>query len=231
MINFRKVEFEQVMPSLEKLWPGRKLAPHSSMLMRGGHDYKIRDLYKYRCWAAYNADNTKVVGVMMGHKSERQCYRTRGLWVDPAYRGKGIAQRLFGMAQLQAMNETCRWLWSYPRLSALGAYQKSGYIPYGDAGKGEYDDCVRAKKDLSIVTTTVWNLFENPCEDIKWLAHIDKVEKDGHLLGQNEEIRGNCIHITQHWINELWMQPEWAIGDRNPLQVIKGDLDNIIHVL
>lgn len=231
MIQYKKVEFEQVIPSLEKLWPGRKLAPHSSMLMRGGHDYKIRDLYKYRCWAAFEHNWTNVVGVMMGHKSERFCYRTRGLWVDPKHRGKRIAQRLFGMAQLQAHHEQCRWLWSYPRLSALPAYQRAGYIPYGDAGKGEYDDCVRAKKDLSIITTTVWNLFENPLEDEQWLEHINKCEKQKILIGQNEEVRGNYIHVTQHWINELCMQPELAIGEKNPLQLIKGDLKNVAHVL
>ena len=36
------------------------------------------------------------------------------------YRGKGIAQKLFELAETQAKNECCRWLWSYPRLSRIG---------------------------------------------------------------------------------------------------------------
>lgn len=224
-----RIDFPDILPYWAVLWPGQDHQQFSSMLMMGKHDHHIKDKFKWRGWAVKNGSRT--VGVNAGHKSAKGHYRTRGLWVAQDFRGKGIGQMLFNAAEEQAKNEHCRWLWSYPRLQALGAYQKAGFESYGPTNRGEWDDCVRAKKDLSIITTTVWSLFENPLEDQAWLEHIDMLDKDGILLGQNEEVRGNVIHITQHWLNDLVRQELVVPGNRNPLQVIKGDPSNNAHVL
>ena len=232
MIKYKRIEFIDIVPYWNKLWGDRIHTVYSSMLMRGNHDYHIKDTYKYRCWCAYDsARKDRIVGVMAGHKSEPLCYRTRGLWVDPDYRGQGIAQGLFALAELQAKNEHCRWLWSYPRLAALPAYMKSGYVAYGEPDLGEYDHCVRAKKDLSVLTTSVWNIDDSPIEDSMWLDQINIWEMQGSLLGQNEQVRGTFIHITQHWVNEMYMQPMGAIGARENVRIVVGDLDNADHVL
>lgn len=231
MIKYKRVEYPDILPYWEMLWPGRDHSVYSSMLMRGGIDHHIKDEYKHRCWIAFDDTNMRTAGVMAGHKSESLCYRTRGLWVNPAYRGQGVAQGLFALAELQAKNEHCRWLWSYPRLSALPAYMKSGYEPYGEPDLGEFDHCVRAKKDLSVVTTTVWNIDDAPIEDVLWLDQIDVWEMQGSLLGQNEEVRGTFIHITQHWVNEMYCQPMGAVGNRECIRLTQGDVDHPDHVL
>ena len=229
-ISYRQINYEEISPLWDILWPNQEHNPYSSMCMLGGTNVRIRDMYKWRAWGAFTQAN-QLIGCNAGHKSGSDEYRTRGLWVSERHRGMGIAQQLFARLELQAKNEQCRWLWSYPRLASLPAYQKAGYQTFGDTDRGEWDDCVRAKKDLSLVTTTVWNLFENPLEDELWLKEIDILDKQGILLGQNEEVRGNHVHITQLWCNDKWCQPHSAIGEKNPLKTISGDLSNSDHVL
>ena len=234
-MKYKKINYEDISPYWDILWPGQLHQPYSSMLMREqngfyGHDNRIQDKYKWRGWCVF--EDHRIQGVMAGHKSADKEYRTRGLWVGEKYRGQGIAQKLFELAEEQAKNECCRWLWSYPRLQALGAYQKAGYESYGPTDRGKWDDCVRAKKDLSIITTTVWNVTESPLENKKWLDEIDLMEDQGVLLGQNEEVRNNFVHITQHWVNDLYCKPLVAVGDKvQPVKEIKGDLKDPLHVL
>lgn len=230
-LDIKQIDYDTIYPVWNILWPGQDHRSHSAMVMKGGHDSEIHEKYKWRGWAVY--DGYGIVGVMAGHKSGPREYRTRGLWVKETHRGQGIANMLFAMAEKQAKNECCRWLWSYPRLQALGAYQKAGYESFGKPDRGEWDDCVRAKKDLSLITTTVWNIEQNPLEDPKWLQNIDLWDEQGILLGQNEEIRNDrYIHITQHWVNELYSYPLAALGtDISPVLEKIGDPSDPLHVL
>jgi len=229
----KQITYDEILPYWDILWRDReRMIQYSAMRMMGGYDSDIKNTYKWRAFAVCDDKRGgKIVGVNAGHKSGAREYRTRGLWVSSEYRGRGIAQQLFKQLEDQAKHEMCRWLWSYPRLAALPAYCKAGYEPFGEADLGEFDHCIRAKKDLSVLTTTVWNIFENPLEDLQWLDQVDLLDKQGILLGQNEEVRGNFVHITQHWINDLWMQPESGVGEHYPLHIHKGNPDNPIHVL
>jgi len=227
-LTVTSIDYMEISQSWNQLW-AEGHEPYSSMLMNSGFDHHIKDQYKWRGFAVKHRG--LIVGVNAGHKSSPRDYRTRGLWVDPDYRGQGIAQLLFEKLENQAQHECCRWLWSYPRLSALGSYIKAGYEPYGTPEMGDWDHCTRARKDLSIITTTVWNIFDNPTQDQQWVEEMDNFDKKGFLLGQNEEVRGNNIHITQHWVNSLYSHPHWAVAEKNPLQTVVGDIDNPVHVL
>lgn len=232
-IYCKQIDYEDILAYWGILWRDReRMIQYSAMCMQGGYDSDIKNTYKWRGFAACSDTlNGKIVGVNAGHKTSARDYRTRGLWVSADHRGKGIAQMLFAQLENQAKNEMCRWLWSYPRLAALPAYQKAGYEPYGEPDMGEFDHCIRAKKDLSVLTTSVWSLNDNPLENPTWLDQIDLLDKQGILLGQNEQVRGNFVHVTQHWINDLWMQPESAVGNSYPLHVHRGNPENPIHVL
>jgi len=233
MIYTKQISYEEILPYWNVLWKDReRMIQYSAMKMQSGYDPEIKNNYKWRGYSAISeSHNNKIIGVNAGHKTGPREYRTRGLWVSQDFRGQGVAQLLFEQLEKQAKNEMCRWLWSYPRLAALPAYQHAGYEPYGEPDLGEFDHCIRAKKDLSVLTTSIWNLFENPIEDPLWLEQVDLLDKQGILLGQNEEVRGNFVHITQHWINDLWMQPESGVGEHYPLHIHKGNPDNPIHVL
>ena len=118
------------------LWPNRSSAieTHSAMTwpFEGKPDQYDMKVFEYPAtfWGAY-LDN-KLVGVNSGHKTTDEQYRSRGIWVDPEYRKRGVAQMLFLMTAHQAKVEGCEMLWSIPRKIALPAYTKFGFETVGD---------------------------------------------------------------------------------------------------
>lgn len=118
------------------LWPDRSSAieTHSAMTwpFQGNpeqYDMKVFD-YPATFWGTYI--DSKLVGVNSGHKTTNLQYRSRGIWVDPEYRKRGVAQILFIMTAHQAKVEGCEMLWSIPRKTALPAYTKFGFETVGD---------------------------------------------------------------------------------------------------
>ena len=131
-LNFEKIE--SIWQT--KLWPNRTSAieTHSAMTwpFEGNPDPINMDIFNYPAtfWGAY-LDN-KLVGVNSGHKTTDKQYRSRGIWVDPEYRKRGVAQMLFLMTAHQAKVEGCEMIWSIPRKTALPAYTKFGFQTVGD---------------------------------------------------------------------------------------------------
>ena len=119
-----------------KLWPNRTSAieTHSAMTwpFEGNPESIDMNIFNYPAtfWGVYLDD--KLVGVNSGHKTTDEQYRSRGIWVDPEYRKRGVAQMLFLMTAHQAKVEGCEMLWSIPRKIALPAYTKFGFQTVGD---------------------------------------------------------------------------------------------------
>ena len=119
-----------------KLWPNRTSAieTHSAMTwpFEGNPESIDMNIFNYPAtfWGAYLDD--KLVGVNSGHKTTDEQYRSRGIWVDPEYRKRGVAQMLFLLTAHQAKIEGCELLWSIPRKTALPAYTKFGFETVGD---------------------------------------------------------------------------------------------------
>lgn len=123
------VDFETILPIWEeKLWPGRNdpIRPMSSIKYQGGYDMSIYEKYQPTFFAVYNTID-EIIGVNSGHRTSDNLYRSRGIWVDPRYRLKGISGVLFCELYGQAMHEKCSALWSIPRKNALSAYEKYGF--------------------------------------------------------------------------------------------------------
>jgi|TARA_R110002153_G_scaffold37274_4_gene109525 GNAT superfamily N-acetyltransferase len=118
------------------LWPNRSSAieTHSAMTWPFEGDPEPIDMnifnYPATFWGAY-LDN-KLVGVNSGHKTTDELYRSRGIWVDPEYRKRGVSQMLFLLTAHQAKIEGCEILWSIPKKIALPAYTKFGFETVGD---------------------------------------------------------------------------------------------------
>jgi len=128
--------FEEIYPVWDnKLWPGRisKIKPMSilywEMPTKIIKDSSIFEKYPSTFWVV--KDEEKIIGVNSGFRTDEKVYRSRGLWVDPAYRRQGISQILLWQAILQGKKEECHWIWSMPRKSALPAYQKIGFKKRG----------------------------------------------------------------------------------------------------
>jgi GNAT superfamily N-acetyltransferase len=132
-----RTDFDTVLPIWEnKLWAGRHSAiePMSAMTwpFEGNPQPINMSIFEFEpmFWAVHIDDN--IVGVNSGHRTSDSQYRSRGIWVDPAYRKHGVAQMLFTMTQHQAIIEQCEMLWSIPRKTALPAYTKFGFNTVGD---------------------------------------------------------------------------------------------------
>ena len=119
-----------------KLWKNRDSAieTHSAMTWPYSgpiptHSMRVFDYIPYFI-GVYDGD--KLIGVNSGHRTDDKTFRSRGLWVDPAYRKQGIAQLLFETTEQLALIEGCTLIWSVPRKTALSAYERFGFKTQGD---------------------------------------------------------------------------------------------------
>ena len=136
-MHTKRIDFDTIQTIWEKnLWPNRTSAieTHSAMTwpFEGNPDPIDMNIFNYPAtfWGVYL--DSKLVGVNSGHKTTDEQYRSRGIWVDPEYRKRGVAQMLFLMTAHQAKVEGCEMLWSIPRKIALPAYTKFGFETVGD---------------------------------------------------------------------------------------------------
>lgn len=132
-----KISFEDILPIWEnKLWPNRESAIEGVSAMtwpyEGNPDPIDMNIFDYQpTFYGVFMDN-KLVGVNSGHRTTDTQYRSRGIWVDPDYRKRGVAQLLFVLTEHQARIEKCEMMWSIPRKTALTAYTKFGFTTVGD---------------------------------------------------------------------------------------------------
>tara|TARA_B100002019_G_C21194099_1_gene560421 strand:+ start:230 stop:679 length:450 start_codon:yes stop_codon:yes gene_type:complete len=128
-----KSTFEIILPYwINDLWPGRKskIEPLSHMTYLGGFDESIYEKYTPSFFIAIEDD--KIVGVNSGHRTSTTSFRSRGIWVDPNYRNRGISQKLFTAIKETAIKENCDKIWSAPRKSSLSVYENFGFIRTSD---------------------------------------------------------------------------------------------------
>ena len=136
-MRLERLDFNTIKTIWENnLWPNRSSAIETHSVMtwpyEGNPEQYDMEIFNYPAtfWGAY-LDN-KLVGVNSGHRTTEEQYRSRGIWVDPEYRKRGVAQMLFLMTAHQAKVEGSEMLWSIPRKNALPAYIKYGFQSVGD---------------------------------------------------------------------------------------------------
>ncbi|MDZ4083034.1 MAG: GNAT family N-acetyltransferase [Bdellovibrionales bacterium] len=157
--------FEDVLPAWQnKLWPGRvsKIESHSAMKWLGGIDLELMKA-PASFWCLRQQSENLIVAVLSGHfgglievknhgSQERisetvrpvRSYRTRGLYVDPRFRGHSASKILMTAALEQAKREACEVAWTFPRQSTMPVYEKLGFKMVGqwigenDPGAGEF---------------------------------------------------------------------------------------------
>lgn len=114
-----------------ELWPGRSdIRDMSSMILLGGYDMSIYSRYHPRfAVAMYQGE---VIGVNSGHAVSDTAYRSRGLWVNPGFRGFGLGVKLLQKVEEFAREDGKVSVWSYPKDTALKTYISAGYQTIGD---------------------------------------------------------------------------------------------------
>lgn len=120
----------------QHLWPDRTSAieSHSAWTWPFDGDPEPVDMAIFDLPAVYLACevNGKIVGVNSAHGTTPWQVRSRGLWVDPEYRGQGFAQALFDAQRSWALEQGAEMIWSIPRMSSLPSYIRAGFQPVGE---------------------------------------------------------------------------------------------------
>ena len=136
-MNAFKITFEDILPLWKtELWPNRESAIEPMSVMTWPYEgdpdeYDMSIMEKFQPTFVGVEIDGKLVGVNSGHRTSDRHYRSRGIWVSPAYRELGIAQTLFNLTELQAITEGCEMLWSIPRETALSSYTRFGFETVG----------------------------------------------------------------------------------------------------
>ncbi len=111
----------------QHLWPDRKseITQSSAMMFLGG--YNIDNMTYKPTFFGYMEDGI-LLGVNSGHMCTDGSYRSRGLFVFPEARQKGIGSKLLIAAIEQGIKESSKFVWSYPKQTSWRAYEKAGFI-------------------------------------------------------------------------------------------------------
>lgn len=132
-MNIVEIDFDTIKKVWENdLWPNRvsKIEPYSAMMfMHNGYDTSFADRPS-KFFGGYIDD--KLVAVNSFHLAETYMARSRGLWVDPEYRGAG-----FGSIMLKHTNRVAKQLgahsiWSFPRKTSILTYERAYYVKCSD---------------------------------------------------------------------------------------------------
>lgn len=67
------------------------------------------------------------IACLSGHLTDSENYRIRGLWVDPIFRGLGIARKLISLQERWALSLDAKIIWTMPRATAADFYTKVGF--------------------------------------------------------------------------------------------------------
>jgi GNAT superfamily N-acetyltransferase len=123
----KTITFEEILPFWLKLWTWEteeSVPRHSHMMYPDGYfgfDYTPSIIY----YAVIEDD--KIVAVNSGHTTPDNMYRSRGLWVEPEYRGKGYGILLLRACIEKSIELGCTATWSYPRDTSWLTYKAAGF--------------------------------------------------------------------------------------------------------
>lgn len=110
---------------LIELWKDRvDIESRSAMTVDGGYDMANMNC-PLICYALINEEN--IVGVNSVHICGDNTMRSRGLWVHPTFRGRGLGKILLRYAEHLTAEHKCDLLWSFPRKTSWPAYFNSGF--------------------------------------------------------------------------------------------------------
>ena len=124
----QRITYNEILPLWEKLWYYTPIVPTSSMKYLGGFNARYHlEKPHYFGWI----EDDKIVGVNSCFRTNLS-YRSRGLYVEPDYRNRSIAQHLLLAVSMIAKINGAIYIWSLPRKSALNVYERFGFQKKSD---------------------------------------------------------------------------------------------------
>jgi GNAT superfamily N-acetyltransferase len=93
----------------------------------------------------------QLVAVNSVHLAERFMARSRGLWVDPTYRGRGYGTTILNATNTLARVMGAEAIWTFPRKTSIHSYEEAGFkrmsswLDHGEFGPNCYAICFLGK--------------------------------------------------------------------------------------
>lgn len=134
----KKIEFETILPIWrDHLWPGRKsqIEPVSAINSEGLINLTIQG-YKPHFFGIY--ENHELIGVNSCHRTSLKEMRSRGLWVHPQHRHRGVGSRLLLQVFAQAKEDKASRIWTMARQSSAEFYLRLGFSAYKETSQYEF---------------------------------------------------------------------------------------------
>ncbi len=126
----RLISFEEILPLWKKLWPNTDpIKPFNEWEFLGGYNPEVpcSDVW----FIGYYIEQ-ELVGCNSCFMSSKEHLRSRGIYILPEHRGKGISKALFAKTVEIAETNNVELIWSYPRLDALPSYKAAGFEEIGE---------------------------------------------------------------------------------------------------
>ena len=121
----------------EQLWPNRTSPIESHSAMRYlSKEYDIENFALPSQYLGCYIDNM-LIGVNSCHLCIDGSARSRGLWVSPDHRRKGIGQKLLNATVNFAKSQNSILVWSYSRKTSWPTYNSVGFELSSDWEKSE----------------------------------------------------------------------------------------------
>jgi GNAT superfamily N-acetyltransferase len=123
----REIDFDNIYFIWKNfLWEHRTspIEKVSAMLFCEGYDLRNFD-YEPTFFAYYVNDN--IAGVNSGHMCCDNTYRSRGLFVFPEYRKRGIGKELLLATIDKGFKKQANFVWSYPKKESWNTYNSVGF--------------------------------------------------------------------------------------------------------
>lgn len=126
MVTIQEITYEQCLVLWNQLWATRvsPIEPTSAMKFSYTSQRLYTDKVGTPTFLGAFVDDM-LVGVNSIHDVDETQQRSRGLFVLPEYRGKGIAIKL--LKETISRRKPDRCLWSYPKEEALPSYVRAGF--------------------------------------------------------------------------------------------------------
>ena len=125
--SIRQISFEQILPIWKnELWPDR-VSPIESCSSMVYLDNSYTDNFSLPAWFLGCFVDSTIVGVNSGHMCVDGSARSRGLWVNSAYRNNSIGKTLLVETTKIAVIHGATSIWSFPRKSSFSTYAKAEF--------------------------------------------------------------------------------------------------------